>query len=59
MNRRLYDMDGYSRGAGPIYSDNGRINLLLARCSIMCADHPAVRANTKIGVNNSVGIWQK
>ena len=34
---------------GPVYSAVGRINRLCARCSIMCADQPDVRAMTKMG----------
>jgi hypothetical protein len=42
-----------------MYSAVGRINRLFARCSMMCADQPDVRAITNIGVNSGVGMPQK
>ena len=36
--------------SSPLYLDKGRINLLEACCSMMCADQPVIRDITKIGV---------
>lgn len=37
----------------------GRISLLLARCSLICADQPVTRASTKMGVKSGVGTPMK
>lgn len=42
--------------AGPVYTLSGRINRLLACCSITCAHHPLIRLATKIGVYCGTGI---
>ena len=43
------------RGASPTYFAVGRISLPSRFCSRMCADQPAVRAQTNSGVKSSVG----
>ena len=44
------------KGSGPVYSEIGLINLLLALYSNICAAQPVVLDITKIAVNNGVSI---
>ena len=46
----FFDPPPYGRGAGPVYSDSGRIKRLLSCCSTTCAHQPATREAAKIGV---------
>src|SRR5215471_16553730 len=55
----LWSIGTKGLGSGPIYSAVGRMSRLLLRCSMICADHPDVRAMTNMGVYIAVGTPQK
>ena len=51
VNRQfIFDLEHYFSYFFTSIFDKGRINLLEACCSIICADHPVIRDITNIGV---------
>jgi hypothetical protein len=51
-------MDRHRAPGAPMYSEEGRMMRLSARCSMMWAAQPVTRENTKSGVNILVGMPQ-